>query len=398
MGSNPPDFIKVLIVEDDLVSSRLQKEMLSKSKPDLFKIESCASLGSALKLLGDNTFDAILLDLNLPDSVGLDTLHKIAEKYREIAIIVITGAYDEELGLKAITEGATEYLIKGEFTAHTLKRLIYYAIERRKMVSNLEQAYAKLRASHNQLIQAEKMHVVGQLASGIAHEVRNPLGILLQGVDYLETVLTDRKDDISEVLEAMREGAGRADDIIGLLLDFSRAAELDLRVRDIDPILDGSLKLLKQKLGAASVEVIKKIEKGLPKVVVDSNKLKQVFINLFINSIHATTRSGQIIIRGCCRKLTGIENGVGTRSVDPFRPGERLVIIEVKDTGSGISQENLKKVFDPFFTTKRKDGGVGLGLSICSNIINEHSGLLKVESEEGKGTTVTIILKIAKEG
>lgn len=396
-GSDPSDFIKVLVVEDDPVSSRMQKEMLSKPKVGFFKIESTASLGTALKILSNNIFDVILLDLNLPDSSGLNTLHKVAKEYREIAIVVITGAYDEELGLRAITEGATEYLIKGEFSAHALKRSISYAIERRKMTFHLQEAYAKLRASHNQLIQAEKMHAVGQLASGVAHEVKNPLGILLQGIDYLEATLIDRGDDISEVLKVMRGGIKRADGIVRLLQDFSRAATSELKAEDAVRILDDSLMLLKQKMKLKRIEIIKEMEAGLPKVLADENKLQQVFINLFLNAIHAVDEDGCIIIHTCTKKMTGIKNGVGLRSVDPFKPGERLVIIEITNTGAGISQENLQKVFDPFFTTKIKGEGVGLGLSICKNIIDQHGGLLKIENAEGRGVTVTVVLKIAKE-
>jgi len=274
--------------------------------------------------------------------------------------------------------------------------LIEDITERKKTENELREAYVKLKETQDQLIQAEKLNAVGQLASGVAHEVRNPLGIILQGVNYLEKRISGKEEDISEILIMLKDSVKRADKIINALLDFSRAASLDLEPEDVSSILESSISLVKTKFNLENINIIMETKKDIPKAFVDKNKLEQVFINILLNAAQAMPNGGKIIIRNYDKKLEKITNGIGRREDDYFQVGENAVIIEIEDTGSGISEENLKKIFDPFFTTKGPTGGSGLGLSVTRNIVSMHKGLIDIKSQIGKGTTVTIILKIAK--
>jgi len=137
-------------------------------------------------------------------------------------------------------------------------------------------------------------------------------------------------------------------------------------------------------------------KKDIPKVLADKNKLEQVFINILLNAVQSMPRGGKIIIRSYDKQLEEVKNGIGRRKEDYFQVGEKVVIVEIEDTGVGIPEENLKKIFDPFFTTKGPTGGAGLGLSVTRNIITMHKGLIDIESQTGKGTKVIITLKIAK--
>jgi PAS domain S-box-containing protein len=267
--------------------------------------------------------------------------------------------------------------------------------DRKRAEDGLKEAYIKLKEIQEQLIQAEKLNAVGKLASGVAHEVRNPLAIIVQGIDYLEAKISPKPQDIAEILGILRENINKADGIINDLLDFSRAAHLNLAPADINGILESSLDLVKARFKFDNISVVRETKKDLPLVLADKNKLEQVFINVFLNAIQAMLHGGTITVRTYDKKLEEIRNGIGKRAQDNFYFGERAVLVEIEDTGSGIPEENLRKIFDPFFTTKGQSGS-GLGLSVTRNIIHMHRGLIHAESQVGKGTKITVILKLAQ--
>ncbi|MFA5114729.1 MAG: ATP-binding protein [Candidatus Omnitrophota bacterium] len=268
--------------------------------------------------------------------------------------------------------------------------------ERREAEKKLQESYARLKEAQEQLIQAEKLNAVGQLASGVAHEVRNPLGIILQGVNYLEQKIPAEQRDTFETLAMIKESVGRADKIINTLLDFSKSKRLNLEPENINSILETSLNLVKTRFKSDKIAVVKEMNKDVPDVLADKNKMEQVFINILLNAFQAIEDTGRITIRTYDKKLGEIKNGIGKRASDNFRIGETAVIVEIEDTGSGIPEETLNKIFDPFFTTKGPLGGAGLGLSVSRNIIHMHRGVIYVESVSGKGTRITLVLKIAR--
>jgi signal transduction histidine kinase len=155
------------------------------------------------------------------------------------------------------------------------------------------------------------------------------------------------------------------------------------------------LNLVKKEL--KNIKVVREIQEDLPKVLVDKSKLTQVFINLFINAIHAMPEGGKLTIRSFVKQIEENRNGTDERSDGSFEVGEKVVVVEIEDTGMGISEENLKKIFNPFFTTRSQGKGTGLGLSVARNIIIMHKGLIEVKSQVNKGTRVIITLRIPKE-
>lgn len=250
-----------------------------------------------------------------------------------------------------------------------------------KRAAELETAYGELKDMQDKLIQSEKLKAIGQLASGVAHEMRNPIGIIMQGVSYLEQITPPESKDTVETLTMVKDSAQRADRIVTSLLDYSRATKLELREERLDAIIDNSLNLVKTEL--KEISVVKELQNDLPALMVDKNKMMQIFINLFVNAAHAMPDGGQLTIRGFASEVR--------------ETGERVVVVEVEDTGTGISEENLKKIFDPFFTTKGAGKGTGLGLSLCQNIIDMHKGRIEASSELNKGTKFTVTLKAGKE-
>lgn len=272
------------------------------------------------------------------------------------------------------------------------------AAAEKKRAAELDKAYKQLKEMQDMLIQAEKLNAVGQLASGIAHEVRNPMGIIKQGVDYLEGKLPSSEKNISEVFQMIKDNIERSDNIIRTLVDFSRASKLQKKLENINSILESSLILIQHRVKLEDIKIVKELEKGLPKILVDKGKLEQVFINIFLNAIQAMPRGGKLFICSYLTQLNEPKNGVGGRSEDHFKLGEKAVVAEIEDTGAGISEENLKKIFDPFFTTKEIGKGSGLGLSVIKNIIVMHKGLIEIKSKIGKGTKVIITLKVSNGG
>lgn len=267
-----------------------------------------------------------------------------------------------------------------------------------KAESALKEAYAMLKETQEQLIQAEKMEAIGRLASGVAHEVKNPLGVILQGLDYLDDKLSPAQKKVAEVLSMMRTGIEKADSIIGALVDFSRATHLDIHAERLNVILENSLALVKQTTDAQKIEVTRGLSESLPAVSVDRGKIEQVFMNILLNAAQAMPHGGKLSVNSYRAKVGKIGAGVGRRRGDYFEPDEEAVFVEIKDTGPGFSKDNLKKAFEPFFTTKEATGGTGLGLSVSRNIIDMHRGIIEIESDEGKGAKVTLIFKIAQGG
>jgi len=234
----------------------------------------------------------------------------------------------------------------------------------------------QLKESQEQLIQAEKLTSLGQMAASIAHEINNPLaGVLVYTQLLSKKVAGDtlKEEEALDYLSKMESEVSRCSRIIRNLLDFARQTEPTLRLVDIHQVIEQVLAMVGHQAQLQNVEVVKDFSPSLPKVMADFDQLQQIFTNLTLNAIQAMPDGGRLTIR--------------SSAVD----GE--VMIDVQDTGCGISKENMGKLFTPFFTTKAKGKGVGLGLAVVHGIIERHKGRIKVQSEVGKGTTFSVYLR-----
>jgi signal transduction histidine kinase len=256
---------------------------------------------------------------------------------------------------------------------------------------------AELRATQLQLIQSEKLDSVGRMAAGVAHEVKNPLMMILTGVKVLAKRVPAADEQTRLLLQDMEEAVERADRIIGGLLNYARDRDLDLSFADVNDTIERSAMLVKHDLENAHITLVAKLQPGLPKLQLDEFKMQQVFVNLVTNAIHAIERDGEVSITTSLEKLTR-RDLTGFRSTDRFTPGERVVIIRIEDSGPGIPEEHLKKVFDPFFSTKPTGRGTGLGLSVSQQIVDMHGGAIDVGNREHGGARVTITLKVDRKG
>ncbi len=414
--------MKVLLVEDNPVEAKLMEAAFSRRSPTEKKVEldKTADLKSTLeRITSHGPFDLILLDLMLPDSAGLDTFQCIYERTPHTPIVVSTGTDDESLALEALRRGAQDYLVKGYTDLRMLLRVCHYAVERKKLdtelklaneamsrhervlnetMESLKKSNEELKATRLQLIQAAKLEVVGRLAAGVAHEVKNPLAMMRMGVDYFlkEKRAADKTDAF--MLETMADAIGRADMVIKDMLDFSSLQRLEIAPGNLNELVEKTLRFLNHELESRKVEVVLKLDRALPPVHMDRNRLEQVVVNLITNAMHAMRENPRLTVCTSAKPVDKTGFRVGYRKGDPFTVSETVALLEIHDNGSGIDPEATEKIYDPFFTTKLNEGGTGLGLSIVKSIIEMHRGFIRVANRpEGGGVTAALILKLAGE-
>ncbi|GEM_PF-5712376 len=263
----------------------------------------------------------------------------------------------------------------------------------RKMYADLQTTHKKLVATQDQLFQSEKLKVVGRLASGVAHEVKNPLAIMLQGIEYITKKIPKDNAQVNEVLRDIVNAVHRTDNVIKGMLDFSRLSKLAIEPKNINGIIEASIHLVKHEFDQHQISVVKELDSELPMVKVDGNKMEQVFVNIILNAIQAMLKGGKLTVRTYKRMMTKDDLGVGQREEDPFAVGDTVVFTEITDTGTGIPAEIMGKIWEPFFTTKGGSGGTGLGLSIIKNIVEMHNGRIFIENEPQGGVKTTVMLK-----
>jgi PAS domain S-box-containing protein len=223
-----------------------------------------------------------------------------------------------------------------------------------------------------QLVQSEKMAAIGQLAAGIAHELRNPLAIVMNALYDLRARLDRADGEVGDDLRIAEEEIGRAQAIIKNLLEFSRESGAELERLDLNDLVRRTLELLDKYLESSGVTVAAELG-HVPACVANDNALRQILLNLVTNAVQAMPRGGRLTIR-------------------TDRPAPDRVRLEVQDTGVGIPQAHLRDIFNPFFTTKAPGQGTGLGLFVVHAILQRYGGDVRVASELGAGTTFTVEL------
>jgi len=233
------------------------------------------------------------------------------------------------------------------------------------------------RRLESQLIQSEKMAAIGQLAAGIAHEIRNPLGIIANALYDLGEIIESDNADVEEDLRIAKEEMARAQEIINNLLEFSRESRAELEVVDINDLLRRTLQLMNKSLQTSGVSVVTEFG-PLGHCMANQNGLRQIFLNLITNAVQAMPSGGELRLR--------------TASLPDGR-----IQLEFSDTGVGIPDEHLQDIFNPFFTTKAPGQGTGLGLSVVHSVVRRYRGEIRVESQVNRGTTFTIEFPVPRE-
>jgi signal transduction histidine kinase len=373
--------IRVLLVDDDEDDLLLTKAVLRDIGDPRYEVTCATDPAGALALAGGE-FDVCLVDYRLGAASGLDLIRDLAARGCRTPAILLTGQGDRSVDIQAMEAGAMDYLIKGQTSAPLLERSIRFAIDHKRDLDalrdssrQLDQAYRRLRDNQAQLLQSARLASVGQLAAGVAHEINNPMMVIL---GFAQSALRrlPPDDPLAFPLSSIERESIRVRDLVRKLLAFSRQNELPETVVQAGTVVADALALVEAMAASRGIAVRREIPEAALPVRGTAPQIQQVVINLCSNALDAMPGGGTLSVRAACAEADG-------------RP---WIAIEVADTGTGIPPENREKVFDPFFTTKEPGQGTGLGLFIASEIVQQHRGRIAFESEVGKGTRFRVLL------
>jgi len=393
---------KLLLVEDNRGDARLIAEMLNENGGDKFKLRREDSLAGAEASLDSEEVDLVVLDLGLPDSVGIETFEQVRRKAPRVPIIVLTGLNDEDLAVRAVAAGAQDYLVKGQVDSPLLVRSVRYAIEREQsrqkintLNAELEQrviertlelaeANKALEKANEDLRQLDRMKT--SFIRVTSHELNTPMQVVLGMLSVMEEQRAAGKQNDNghrDALEVAVRGANRLRKLVERVLKIAVLGEYKVRL-ERTPTVPGEL--LQQvvtdvspyiKLRGQTLEM--DIPDGLPKHSMDWEKVRDVLLNLLTNAIKFTPDGGTI-------------------KVAARDEGDQGLLFSVSDNGSGIPEPERSHIFDEFFvsfdTIHHSSGeyefgkrGIGLGLSIAKDFVTMHGGKIWVDTKEGEGST-----------
>ncbi|MGZ0657642.1 PAS domain-containing protein [Coraliomargarita sp. W4R72] len=246
-----------------------------------------------------------------------------------------------------------------------------------------------------QLIEAEKLKTVGRLAAGIAHEVKNPLNVVSLGAEYLENHI-EGPEDMLQIVRDMREAVQKANHVIFELLDYSSPHKVTMEPANINEVISQVLSLMRHNFNQACIKVEEMLSDDIEPVRLDASKMEQVFINLFLNAISVMKKGGSLTVRTDTMQMKSTGHNVSSTMTELFRIGDQIVVVEVLDSGTGLSKDDQSKAFDPFYSSKATGEGTGLGLSVTRSIIEMHHGMITLNNrKDTPGACVRILLPAA---
>lgn len=417
----------ILFVDDNPVNRHLLRSILSQ---EYSRLHEASGGQQCLDILQSQLIDLLLLDLNMPGLSGFELLQKIPELELDNppTIIVVSADKDPSVISQALKGGAADYVTTPYHSDELIARVKTHLALRSKEIhleqlvirrtKELTNASYRLEQAQKQLIHADKMASLGQLAAGVAHEINNPVGYIHSNLmtlnDYLSDFqqyiselcknvdkssdakfkaqyqqLWDRfdinylREDVSQIINDSLNGTKQIKQIVTDLKGYSHPEQQEWLHHNIHDLLESSLNIVANQL-KYKVEIQKRYQRDLPRVYCIGSQISQILINLLVNAEQAIDNHGQITIT---TSLSRQSLGNQQTSVD----------ICITDDGNGIDESIANRIFDPFFTTKPVGTGTGLGLSICYNIASGHGGLITMQSQPGRGSQFTVSLPVGHE-
>lgn len=378
---------RVLVVDDEPSLRLTLTEFLKRAGYEVF---AAADFQSAF-LLCNKSFDVAVVDINLPGRSGIELLQEINSREPYIPVIMITGEPSLAVFPEIVRAGAYDFLAKPILKDVLLKAVAratekkLLSEEKRRLEQEIKQHAADLEVRiaertselievHDRLAHNGKVAALGRVAAQVAHEVRNPLhGLLLYSTHLKEQLAGKLDDDQVELFNSLIDTINQLTSLTEQILDFGRPVSLALRPVELNSLVSVVLKLLRLQISSNGITVEYHGDSNST-VMVDEGCIRAALLNLLLNAIQAMPTGGTLSITGATA-------------------GE-MHSLEIKDTGSGMTEERLNKIFEPF--NSDKPGGLGLGLPYAKKIIEEHGGKIRVESKPGEGTRLWIILPAEK--
>ncbi len=351
---------RILLVEDDQLQAIFIQAVLGKE----YEVVTAYSLCEALETLSYQSFNAVVLDLGLPDSGGADTLDSITAAARATPVVVLTGS-SPDADLNVMRHGAQDFIRKSEFNLQTFRRSLRFAMERKRL--------------EERIVHGQKLEAVGELSAGVAHEFNN----LLQTIRGYAKMALDDLDVDSNAFSDIKKVVGAADDaarITRQLLSFGRRVALQRERLDLNDLLRDQMDLVRTLI-EETVIISTNIAENDAFVRVDPTAMRQVILNLCINARDAMPDGGELYVAS---DTVSLDEG-------DLLAGDYVEIV-VKDTGCGMTPEVLSHVFEPFFTTKAVGQGTGMGMSMVYGAVRQHGGDVHVSTEVGAGTSFRVLI------
>jgi signal transduction histidine kinase len=384
-----PEKVNILFIEDSETDYLLAWQLFNHNQISLTR---ATTLAEGIDQLRAHQFDLILLDLGVPDSHGITTLHKISTLVEQHPpIVVFTGSDDEASIIEALQNGAQDYLVKGDIDKKTLERAIRYSIERHRIDRELRgandeliQLNKQLSLSRDEAIKANELKT--QFVANISHEIRTPMSGIL---GLAELLADDVEGENKEIANLIFQSAKNLMTLVNDLLDLAKVeagkVEITNEHFNIRKLGDDVCAVFQHAAANRKLKLISTVDDSVAvEGYGDSNRIRQVLQNLVQNAIKFTD-SGSVELL--------VENAK--------RSGRNDVRFAVRDTGNGISMEDQKKLFQLFVqvdgSTKRRHSGTGLGLALSKRLVELMGGEIGVESKVGAGTTFWVILTLERD-
>ncbi|TQV71796.1 response regulator [Exilibacterium tricleocarpae] len=424
----PPRPQSILLVDDNDVNRQLVRHILADTYPLVYE---AADGNECLATLQKYDIDLVLLDLNMPEKSGFEVLTELQRNgaKRNPAVIVVSADSDPASISRTFQLGAADYVTtpfnRYELLARVHTHLALHNREQeleervQERTAELMETNRRLQETHGQLLQAEKMVSLGQLAAGVAHEINNPVGYISSNMDTLRAYFDDLlavldayqeteesinniqikdelqelkcrlnldflKEDIPHLVDESLQGVRRVKQIVADLKGFSHPEQQEWQQVDLHDTINSALNIVHGQL-KYKAEVVKQFGE-LPPIECIAPQINQVLVNLLVNAGQAIEGRGTITL------VTGLATDIKTRVAGD------AVFVSVSDTGIGMSADTQMRIFDPFFTSKPVGEGTGLGLSVSYGIIENHRGEILVDSRPQQGSCFTLILPVTQTG
>jgi signal transduction histidine kinase len=363
---------RILVVEDSASDFAMLKAHLDDFEHlGDARVERAVTLGAALEMLHRTRYDAVLVDLGLPDSDGLATFDRVFGASAAAAVLVMTGLDDALLAEEAVRRGAQDYLVKGDRRQGEVSRAVHYAIRRQQVLDELRRA------------RDEQLAAKDNFLSHISHELRSPLSVVHQFASLLldgvgGSLLPEQEEFLTVLMRNVRQLNVMIDDLLEVSHAQRDGLSVNCEVVSLPPVLAGSVASFRP-LAAIKRVTLNLVSTAVPDVVGDSDRIHEVAGNLIENALKFTPAGGQVTV-----------------SASVEGPAVR---VSVRDNGRGIAESDLSRIFEQFFQAKQTDTmarrGLGLGLFVCRDLVERQGGEIRAESTLGRGTTMSFTLPLA---
>ena len=363
--------VDILLIEDNPADARLTRELLREADELPVNIVHVDTLARGLACFADRSFGAVLLDLSLSDTVGIEGVTKVAEVNPMIPIIVLSGQVNEEVAIAALQQGAQDYLIKGQGDGYLIGRTIRYAIERKRIETQLVDAKKAAESADR---------AKTEFLANMSHELRTPLNAIIGFSAMMSLEMRGPLGHVvyKEYAQDIHQSGRHLLDVINDILDLSKISvgkfEIDPSTMSLLVAIEDCMHMVRMRADSAGLETIVDVSPELPPLCADERIIKRIVLNLLSNSVKFT-ETGHIRVAAWLAPGGGIS-------------------LRVEDTGIGIAASALPRLMRPFVqidgSLARKYEGTGLGLSLVKSMIELHGGKIEMSSDLGIGTTVTL--------